>query len=183
MGDQLDQARHGNSTARHLRGCIAPEVAAGGPAPRGPDRDAGEPRGPDRDAREPRGPDRDAGEPGGPDRDAEEPRVVLRQGVRRRRRERAVLPQEPPAGAGHWTPLGILGRRHSVLLAAADSEEEDGEEESVASWGVPEDCFYGNFSDTLEEDGACSSGDSSLLRRAMDRCGGVFDDEVTSQLS
>ncbi|KAL5207204.1 hypothetical protein ABZP36_031639 [Zizania latifolia] len=78
---------------------------------------------------------------------------------------------------------GILGRHHSVLLAAADSEEEDGEEESVASWGVPEDCFYGNFSDTLEEDGACSSGDSSLLRRAMDRCGGVLDDEVTSQLS
>ncbi|BAF08121.1 Os02g0198400 [Oryza sativa Japonica Group] len=84
---------------------------------------------------------------------------------------------------------GLLGRHHhSVLLAAADSEEEDGEEgeESVASWGVPDDCYYGNFSDTLEEeeeDGACSSGDSSLLRRAMDRGGVAFDDEVTSQLS
>uniref|UniRef100_A0A0E0G3B4 Uncharacterized protein n=1 Tax=Oryza nivara TaxID=4536 RepID=A0A0E0G3B4_ORYNI len=84
---------------------------------------------------------------------------------------------------------GLLGRHHhSVLLAAADSEEEEGEEgeESVASWGVPDDCYYGNFSDTLEEeeeDGACSSGDSSLLRRAMDRGGVAFDDEVTSQLS
>uniref|UniRef100_A0A0E0JWX7 Uncharacterized protein n=1 Tax=Oryza punctata TaxID=4537 RepID=A0A0E0JWX7_ORYPU len=82
---------------------------------------------------------------------------------------------------------GLLGRHHSVLLAAAadDSEEEEGEEESVASWGVPDDCYYGNFSDTLEgeEDGACSSGDSSLLRRAMDRGGVGFDDEVTSQLS
>jgi hypothetical protein len=66
-----------------------------------------------------------------------------------------------------------------VLLPAADSDE--WEDESVASWGMPEDCYGGgNFSETADE--ACSS-DSSLMRRAMDRCGGGWDEEVTSQLS
>ena len=73
---------------------------------------------------------------------------------------------------------GLLGR-HSVLLAA-DSEDE---EESEASWGLTEDCGYGNFSDhTAEEDGVCSS-DSSLFRRARDLYGSGVDDEVTSQFS
>jgi hypothetical protein len=87
------------------------------------------------------------------------------------------LPPVRTTGSRH---SGLLGR-HSVLLSAADSDEwEDGEEESVASWGMPEDCYGGNFSETADE--ACSS-DSSLLRRAMDRCGGGWDEEVTSQLS
>uniref|UniRef100_K3YPK3 Uncharacterized protein n=1 Tax=Setaria italica TaxID=4555 RepID=K3YPK3_SETIT len=87
------------------------------------------------------------------------------------------LPPVRTTGSRH---SGLLGR-HSVLLSAADSDEwEDGEEESVESWGMPEDCLGGNFSETADE--ACSS-DSSLLRRAMDRCGGGWDEEVTSQLS
>ncbi|KAE8812592.1 hypothetical protein D1007_10280 [Hordeum vulgare] len=70
--------------------------------------------------------------------------------------------------------------RHSVLLAA-DSEEEEEGEESVASWGLTEDCGYGYFSDhTAEEDGVCSS-DSSLFRRARDLYGNGVEDEVTSQ--
>ncbi|VAI44882.1 unnamed protein product [Triticum turgidum subsp. durum] len=74
---------------------------------------------------------------------------------------------------------GLLGR-HSVLLAA-DSEEEEEGEESVASWGLTEDCGYGYFSDhTAEEDGVCSS-DSSLFRRARDLYGNGVEDEVTSQ--
>ncbi|KAJ1278382.1 hypothetical protein BS78_04G075200 [Paspalum vaginatum] len=97
------------------------------------------------------------------------------------------------AGAGFFSPKGLppvrvngarhsgLLGRHSALLSAADSDEwgEDGEDESVASWGMPDDCCRGNFSETADE--ACSS-DSSLLRRAIDRCGGGWDDEVTSQL-
>uniref|UniRef100_A0A453NM32 MHD1 domain-containing protein n=3 Tax=Aegilops tauschii subsp. strangulata TaxID=200361 RepID=A0A453NM32_AEGTS len=76
---------------------------------------------------------------------------------------------------------GLLGR-HSVLLAA-DSEEEEEGEESVASWGLTEDCGYGYFSDhTAEEDGVCSS-DSSLFRRARDLYGNGVEDEVTSQFS
>ncbi|KAL6604491.1 hypothetical protein ACP70R_042918 [Stipagrostis hirtigluma subsp. patula] len=81
---------------------------------------------------------------------------------------------------------GLLGR-HSALLSVAgsDDEWEEGEEESVASWGVPEEscCGGGNFSETADEDGGACSSDSSLLRRAMDRGGGGWDDEVTSQLS
>jgi hypothetical protein len=64
-----------------------------------------------------------------------------------------------------------------VLLSAADSDEgEDGEEKSVTSWGCPRN----DFSETADE--ACCS-DSSLPWRAMDRCGGGWDKEVTSQLS
>jgi hypothetical protein len=87
----------------------------------------------------------------------------------------------PPVRVNGTRHSGLLGR-HSVLLSAADSDEwEDGEDESVASWGMPEDCYGGgNFSETADE--ACSS-DSSLMRRAMDRCGGGWDEEVTSQLS
>jgi hypothetical protein len=56
--------------------------------------------------------------------------------------------------------------------------------ESVASWGLTEDCHGGNCcSETADEDGGACSSDSSQLRRAMDRCGGGWDDEVTSQLS
>ncbi|CAM0946286.1 unnamed protein product [Alopecurus aequalis] len=69
---------------------------------------------------------------------------------------------------------GLLGR-HSVLY----SEDEEEGDESVASWGLTEDCGYGNFSDhTAEEDS-----DSSLFRRARDLYGSGVDDEVTSQLS
>ncbi|PAN04557.1 hypothetical protein PAHAL_1G075100 [Panicum hallii] len=86
----------------------------------------------------------------------------------------------PPVRTTGTRHSGLLGR-HPALLSAADSDEwEDGEEESVASWGMPEDCYGGNFSETADE--ACSS-DSSLLRRAMDRCPGGWDEEVTSQLS
>jgi hypothetical protein len=80
---------------------------------------------------------------------------------------------------------GLLGR-HSVLLSAAgsDDEWEREEMESVASWGLTEDCHGGNCcSETADEDGGACSSDSSLLQRAMDRCGGGWDDEVTSQLS
>lgn len=118
----------------------------------------------------------------------------------------AALPPRSPllhskvcgaAAAGFFSPKGLppvkttsarsgLLGRHSVLLSAAGSDDEwDGEErESVASWGLTEDRYGGNcFSETADEDdGACSS-DSSLLRRAMDRCGSGWDDEVTSQLS
>ncbi|RLN40311.1 hypothetical protein C2845_PM01G23120 [Panicum miliaceum] len=45
---------------------------------------------------------------------------------------------------------------------------------------MPEDCYGGNFFETADE--ACSS-DSSLLRRAVHRCGGGWDEKVTSQLS
>ncbi|KAG0532195.1 hypothetical protein BDA96_04G087700 [Sorghum bicolor] len=84
----------------------------------------------------------------------------------------------PPVRVNGTRHSGLLGR-HSVLLPAADSDE--WEDESVASWGMPEDCYGGgNFSETADE--ACSS-DSSLMRRAMDRCGGGWDEEVTSQLS
>ncbi|XP_066318117.1 uncharacterized protein [Miscanthus floridulus] len=84
----------------------------------------------------------------------------------------------PPVRVNGTRHSGLLGR-HSVLLSAADSDE--WEDESVASWGMPEDCYGGgNFSETADE--ACSS-DSSLMRRAMDRCGGGWDEEVTSQLS
>ncbi|XP_024318268.1 uncharacterized protein LOC100844890 isoform X2 [Brachypodium distachyon] len=80
---------------------------------------------------------------------------------------------------------GLLGRHSSVLLAA-DSEDEYEEaegEESVASWGLTEECGYGNFSDhTAEEDAVCSS-DSSLFRRARDLYAAGGDDEVTSQFS
>ncbi|OEL33227.1 hypothetical protein BAE44_0005757 [Dichanthelium oligosanthes] len=86
----------------------------------------------------------------------------------------------PPVRTTGTRHSGLLGR-HSALLSAADSDEwEDVEDESVASWGMPEDCYGGHFSETADE--ACSS-DSSQLRRAMDRCAGVWDDEVTSQLS
>nr|CAB3449233.1 unnamed protein product [Digitaria exilis] len=86
----------------------------------------------------------------------------------------------PPVRTTGTRHSGLLGR-HSALLSAADSDEwEDGEEESVASWGMPEDLYGGNFSETADE--ACSS-DSSLVRRAMERCGGGWDEEVTSQLS
>ncbi|CAO2037558.1 unnamed protein product [Urochloa humidicola] len=86
----------------------------------------------------------------------------------------------PPVRTTGTRHSGLLGR-HSALLSAADSNEwEDCEDESVASWGMPEDCYGGNFSETADE--VCSS-DSSLLRRAMDRCGGGWDEEVTSQLS
>ncbi|RLM79393.1 uncharacterized protein C2845_PM12G05810 [Panicum miliaceum] len=86
----------------------------------------------------------------------------------------------PPVRTTGTRHSGLLGR-HPALLSAADSDEwEDGEEESVASWGMPEDCYGGNFSETADE--ACSS-DSSRLRRAMDRCPGGWDEEVTSQLS
>ena len=84
----------------------------------------------------------------------------------------------PPVRVNGKRHSGLLGR-HSVLLSAADSDE--WEDESVASWGMPEDCYGGgNFSDTADE--VCSS-DSSLTRRAMDRCGGGWDEEVTSQMS
>ncbi|XP_062185813.1 uncharacterized protein LOC133889312 [Phragmites australis] len=79
--------------------------------------------------------------------------------------------------------LGLLGR-HSVLLSAADSDEsEDREEESVASWGLPEECYSGNFSETADEDGGVCSSNSSLLRGAIDRCSRGWDEVVTSQLS
>jgi hypothetical protein len=39
---------------------------------------------------------------------------------------------------------GFLGR-HSVLLAASSEDEE----ESMASWGLTEDCGYANFSDLI----------------------------------
>ena len=46
---------------------------------------------------------------------------------------------------------------------------------------MPKDCYSGaNFFETADE--ACSN-DSSLVRRAMDRCGGGWNEEVTSQMS
>ncbi|XP_062223795.1 uncharacterized protein LOC133922457 isoform X2 [Phragmites australis] len=88
----------------------------------------------------------------------------------------------PPVRTTTTRHSGLLGH-HSVLLSAADSDEwEEGVEESVASWGLPEECYGGNFSETADEDGGACSSDSSLLRRAMDRCGGGWDEEVTSQL-
>uniref|UniRef100_A0ACD5YPI2 Uncharacterized protein n=1 Tax=Avena sativa TaxID=4498 RepID=A0ACD5YPI2_AVESA len=81
----------------------------------------------------------------------------------------------PPVRTTATRHSGLL-IRHSVLLPA---DSEDDEEESIASWGLTEDCGYGNFS---EEDGVCSS-DSSLFRRARYLYGSGVDDEVTSQLS
>jgi hypothetical protein len=84
------------------------------------------------------------------------------------------------AGVGFFSPKGLspvrtTGSRHSVLLSEADSNEgEDGEEKSVTSWGCS------RTEETADE--ACCS-DSSLPWRAMDRCGGGWDKEVTSQLS
>ena len=76
----------------------------------------------------------------------------------------------PPVRTTRIHHSGLFSH-HSALLPAADSDGwEDGKE----------DCYSGNFSETADE--ACSS-DSSLLRRAMDRCPGGCDEEVTSQLS
>ncbi|KAL5211768.1 hypothetical protein ABZP36_022615 [Zizania latifolia] len=84
---------------------------------------------------------------------------------------------------GYWSrfPYAIyLARSFAVYISRLQGGGWGGGERRVVGCAH---CFYDNFSDTLEEDGACSSGDSSLLRRAMDHYGGVFDDEVTSQLS